>query len=97
MAAHSPTPQEFGYLPLQLNYGEVMLYNIQQRSEINRFRAPDGFNWANIYMMSPYGIPSYRNVGQSCLYKGTDAICQLAVRGTQYPIIEEAKLVTIEI
>lgn len=97
MVSPSPTPQEFGYLPLQLNYGLVMLYNISQRSEINNFRTPDGFNWANIYMMSPYGIPSYRSVGQSCLFNGRDIVCQLAIHRTQYPIVEEAKLVTIEI
>ena len=86
------------YLPLQLNYGLVMLYNIKpNRSSINNFPAPSTFNWANIYQISPYGIPYYRTVGQSVLYNGTDIICSLAIHQVQYQILEECKIVTIEL
>lgn len=86
-----------GYLPLQLQYGEVMMYHIRGQRSTGGFTAPMGFNWGTIYQISPYGIPSYRSVGQEALYKGTDAICQLAFHGTQYPIVQEAQLVTLDI
>jgi hypothetical protein len=75
-----------------------MLYNIQaQRSISHGFVAPQGFNWGNIYQISPYGIPIWRNVGQEVLFAGKDVVCQLAFKGTAYPIIEEARLVTTEL
>lgn len=85
------------YLPLQLNYGIVMLYHIRGQSSVGGFSAPIGFNWGTIYQISPYGIPNYRSVGQEALYSGKEVICQLAFHDTNYPMIEEAKLVTIEL
>ena len=66
------------YLPLQLNYGLIAMYNVSARkSSIRNIKAPDGFNWGTIYQISPYGIPSYRTVGQSCLFSGKDIVCTL--------------------
>lgn len=85
------------YLPLQLNYGIIAIYKVRNRSSINNIAAPSGFNWGTVYQISPYGIPDYRSVGQSVLYKGEDTICQLAYARTLYPLIEEARLVTTEL
>ncbi len=86
------------YLPLQLNYGLIALYNIGNRdSSINHIEAPKNFNWGTIYQISPYGIPSYRAVGQSVLFGGEDVICTLTYATVGYPIMEQAKLVTIEL
>ncbi len=87
-----------GYLPLQLNYGLIALYNIGDRgSSIHNIQPPQNFNWATIYQISPYGIPSYRTVGQSVLFGGEDVICTLTYATVGYPIMEQAKLVTIEL
>ncbi len=88
-----------GYLPLQLSYGLIAIYNIQNSkySSINHIQAPTNFNWGTIYQISPYGIPSYRAVGQSVLFGGEDVICTLTYANTQYPIMEQCKLVTIEL
>jgi hypothetical protein len=86
------------YLPLQLNYGLLMLYNIHgQRSVSHGFVAPKGFNWGTIYQISPYGIPQWRTVGQKVLFSGGDEVCVLAFHGTQYPIVPEVRLVTTEL
>ena len=83
------------YIPIALNEGLVMLYNIQPRSSINNIKAPDGFNWGSIYQISPLGIYNAM-VGQSVLFSGRDIVCRLAVSSVQYPVIEEAKIVTTE-
>ncbi len=85
------------YLPLQLEYGLIALYQISdRRSSIHNIKAPQNFNWGTIYQISPYGIPYYRSVGQSVLFDGRNIICTLAYSHAQYPILEAAKLVTIE-
>ncbi len=87
-----------GYLPIQLNYGLIAIYHISAvESSINHIQAPKNFNWGSIYQISPYGIPSYRSVGQSVLFGGEDVICTLTYATVGYPIIEQAKLVTIEL
>lgn len=83
-----------GYIPIELNEGLVALYKIKQQSSINNIAAPNEFNWATIYQISWYGI-DHVAVGQSVLYKGTEVVCKLAFAHESYPIIEEAKLVTI--
>lgn len=82
-------------IPVALGYGLIALYNVDNRSSLHNINAPDGFNWANVYQLSWYGIPNYIGVGNSVLFKGADLICTLAFSRKQYPIIEAARLVTI--
>ncbi len=92
-----PPTNPSGYLPLQLSYGLILIYNVLPNSSINHIKAPPNFNWGTIYQISPYGIPDYRSVGQSGLFEGKNIICTLAVSHHNYPMIEVAKLVTIEL
>ena len=81
-----------------LAYGLIMLYNIRQRSPYNRIKAPEGFNWGSVYDISTFGGGS-ATYNDWVLYKGDQQICILAFggRNNQYPIIEQARIVTTEI
>lgn len=63
-----------GYLPIQLAYGNIAVYNVVPRSAINHIPAPKGFNWANVYQISEHGLEQGTVVGQSILFKGTKII-----------------------
>jgi len=83
-------------LPLILNYGLISLYRVSQADGTRGISAPPEFNFGSVYQISSYGV-QYVQVGDKVLYNGRDVKCLLAFHGKQYPIIEEAKLVTIGI
>ncbi len=83
------------YLPLELGYGRLAIYNVRRRSLFHNIQSPTGFNWGSVYQIAPFGIYSAQ-VGDSVLFQGSDQICQLAYATVHYPIIEEARIVTTE-
>lgn len=83
-------------LPIQLSYGLISIYHVRQRSLVYNFPSPPDCNWGSIYQISPYGI-TYSSVGQQVLFKGTDAVCRLAIRNKVYPVIHETSVIATEL
>jgi len=83
-------------LPIQLSYGLISIYHVRPRSLVYNFPAPIDCNWGSVYQISPFGI-TYSVVGQQVLFKGTDAVCTLAIRNKSYPVIHESSIIATEL
>lgn len=82
--------------PQSLQYGYIAVYKIKTRSDYHNILAPSGFNWSTVYQISD-DATSYTGLGDNVLFKGTDAICVLAISQVNYTIIPEVKIVTKDV